>query len=413
MAKKERKGSVREFKKGVYQGRVLLGYDSKTGREIRPAVYGKSEREAWKLLERVIERNEHGQPLQDSKMKFGDWITSWLDNHVKVRNRLTTWENYKWVADTHIIPTVGKFPIKNLRPNHLQELYRQKLESGRGDKTGGLSARTVQLIHRICHAALEQAVREDLIVRNVAQSVSLPKRQRKEMRAMTEEQVRTFLQANKDDPMFAAFFMLVSTGMRRGEVLGLKWSDVDLKNQTVYVQRSWVKSQTQSAKFSEPKTAMSRRVIPLSTESVDVLLQHGNKQDIIKKEREEESKKYEDQNLIFCADDGNPLYPGTLNTYMIKALKRAGLPKFRMHDIRHTFASLMIARGVPIKVVQELLGHTTIQMTLDTYTHVMPGMKEGAMEQLKTVFTVMEPTKEVTTVAQNSSPDGTKSNPTE
>lgn len=413
MTQKKSKGSVREFKKGVYQGRVLLGYDSKTGREIRPVVYGKSTQEVWKKLIQIIERNEHGQPLRDSKMKFGDWLASWLDNHVKIRSRLTTWENYKWVADTHIIPIVGKVPIKNLRPHHLQELYRQKFESGRIDKTGGLSARTVQLIHRICHAALEQAVREDLIVRNVAHLASLPKRQRKEMKAMTEEQVRTFLQGNKDDPMFSAFFLLVSTGMRRGEILGLRWTDVDLDKQTVYVQRSWVKSQTKSAQFAEPKTAMSRRVIPLTAEAVAVLQQHKEKQVIIKKEKEEKSKKYEDQSLIFCAEDGNPLYPGTLNTYLANALKRADLPKFRMHDIRHTFASLMIARGVPIKVVQELMGHTTVQMTLDNYTHVMPGMKEGAMEQLKSVFTVMEPTDEAITVAQINSPDGPESIPTE
>ena len=397
MVKKASKGSVREFKKGLYQGRVLLGYDPKTGKEIRPVVYGKSEREAWRKLDQIIARHENGQALKDSKIKFGDWLALWLENHVKVRSRLTTWENYKWVADTHIIPEVGTVPIKNLRPHHLQELYRQKFESGRGDKKGGLSARTIQLIHRICHAALEQAVREDLIIKNVARVVSLPKRQRKEIRPMTEEQVKIFLQANKDEPMFAAFFLLVSTGMRRGEVLGLRWSDLDLDKKTVYVQRSWVKSQTQSAKFSEPKTAMSRRVIPLTAEAVEVLLRHLDKQNIIKKENADEDKKYIDQDLVFCRSDGDPLYPGTLNTYLGKALKKAGLPKFRMHDIRHTFASLMIARGVPIKVVQELLGHTTIQMTLDTYTHVLPGMKEDAMDRLQTVFTAMDPQESAAT----------------
>ena len=388
MAKKEIKGSVGEFKKGVYQGRVLLGHDPKTGREIRPVVYGDSERDAWKKLERVIDKHERGQNLKESRIKFGEWMNRWLENHVKVRSRLTTWENYKWAVDTHIIPSLGKLYLKDLRASHLQALYRQKLENGRSDKTGGLSARTIQLIHRICHAALEQAVSEDIISKNVAHAVSLPQKTRKEIQPMTPEQIKVFLSANRDDSMFAAFFILVSTGMRRGELLGLQWTDIDFENQTIYIQRNWVKSKTKIAQFTEPKTAKSRRVIPLTSEGVLVLQQHQMRQQANKQEREKQGKKYSDQNLIFCRVDGVPFYPGTLNFYLDKALTKAGLPKFRMHDIRHTFASLMVARGISVKIVQELMGHATVQMTLDTYTHVLPGMKADAVGQLQEFFSV-------------------------
>ena len=158
MLKRVPKGSVRKFNNGLYQGRVMLGYDPETGREIRPVVYGESEREAWKKLEQVIERYERGQPLQESRIKFGEWLNQWLENHVKIKNRLTTWENYKWAVDTHINPALGKINLKDLRASHLQKLYREKLENGRNDDKGGLSARTIQLIHRICHAALAQCV---------------------------------------------------------------------------------------------------------------------------------------------------------------------------------------------------------------------------------------------------------------
>jgi len=274
MTRKEPKGSVREFKKGVYQGRVLLGYDPKTGREIRPVVYGDSERDAWKKLEKVIEKFEHGQSLKESRIKFGEWMNLWLENHVKVRSRLTTWENYKWAVDTHIIPSLGKIALKDLRASHLQMMYREKLENGRHDDKGGLSARSIQLIHRICHAALEQAVREDYIYKNVAHDVSLPRKVRKEIQPMTPDQIKALLSVNREDPLFAGFFILISTGMRRGEVLGLKWSDIDFANRTIYIQRSWVKSRTKTAYFSEPKTAKSRRVIPLTEEGVIVLNQN-------------------------------------------------------------------------------------------------------------------------------------------
>ena len=401
MAKKEVKGSVREFKKGVYQGRVLLGYDSRTGKEIRPAVYGETEREAWKKLERVIERYERGQSVKESRMRFGEWMSRWLETHVKVRSRLTTWENYKWAVDTHIVPSLGKVYLKDLRASHLQSLYRQKLENGRDDEKGGLSPRTIQLIHRICHAALEQAVREDIIGKNVAQVVSLPPKTRKEIQPMTPEQIKRFLNANRNDPNFAAFFILISTGMRRGELLGLQWSDIDFTNRTIYIQRNWVKSSTQTAQFSEPKTAKSRRIIPLTEEGVQVLEQHRQLQQENMQAREEKGVSYAGQGLVFCRPDGVPFYPGTLNFYLGKALERAELPKFRMHDIRHTFASLMVAQGTSVKVVQELMGHATVQMTLDTYTHVLPGMKAEAVGRLQNYFTTDSTPPE----AEKSSPE--------
>ena len=386
MLKRVPKGSVRKFNNGLYQGRVMLGYDPETGREIRPVVYGESEREAWKKLEQVIERYERGQPLQESRIKFGEWLNQWLENHVKIKNRLTTWENYKWAVDTHINPALGKINLKDLRASHLQKLYREKLENGRNDDKGGLSARTIQLIHRICHAALEQAVREDVIYKNVSHNVSLPKKTHKEILPMSPEQIKKFLKVNREDPLFPAFFILISTGMRRGELLGLKWSDIDLDNRTIFIQRSWVKSSTETAQFSDPKTKKSRRLVPLLEEGVAVLRQHRLQQQRNRDELRAKGKAYTENGLVFCRIDGAPYYPSTLNSYLEKALQRAGLPKFRMHDLRHTFASLMVEQGTSIKVVQELMGHATVQMTLDTYTHVLPGATAEAVNKLQGFF---------------------------
>ena len=236
------------------------------------------------------------------------------------------------------------------------------------------------------HAALEQAVREDIIYKNVSHHVSLPQKTHKEIVPMSPEQIKSFLKTNREDPLFPAFFILISTGMRRGELLGLKWPDIDLENRTIFIQRSWVKSNTQTAQFSEPKTKKSRRVVPLLEEGVAVLRQHRLQQQRNREECRAKGKAYVDNGLVFCRVDGAPYYPSTLNFYLEKALDRAGLPKFRMHDLRHTFASLMVEQGTSIKIVQELLGHATVQMTLDTYTHVLPGTKADAVNKLHGFF---------------------------
>ena len=203
---------------------------------------------------------------------------------------------------------------------------------------------------------------------------------------MSPEQIKEFLKVNREDPLFPAFFILISTGMRRGELLGLKWSDIDLDNRTIFIQRSWVKSSTETAQFSDPKTKKSRRLVPLLEEGVAVLRQHRLQQQRNRDELRAKGKADTESGLVFCRIDGAPYYPSTLNSYLEKALQRAGLPKFRMHDLRHTFASLMVEQGTSIKVVQELMGHATVQMTLDTYTHVLPGAKAEAVNKLQGFF---------------------------
>lgn len=426
-------GSIVLLSDGRWQGRVRTT-DAKTGKQSRIAVYGKTQKEAREKLKKVIKDLENGIAKHTSKMTFGEWLDYWLENHIKRQRRLTTWENYSTIVRLHIKPILGDIKISKLQPSDFQELYNHKLDKGRVkredcakkgnsankhnrvkeeagvEKSPGLSAKTVGLIHLVCHSALKQAIRENVISRNPTEATTTPKKVKKEIQPMNEEQIRQFLLASKQDRLSAAFYLLISTGLRRGELLGLKWSDIDLEAGTLHIQRSLVKTNTEQAKFHPTKTAKSQRLVPLTPDVVAELKLHKAKQ-------EEESAKlgeaYADNDMVFCRADGVLLYPDVLDNKFHSLLEKAGLPRFRVHDLRHTFATMMLKQDVHAKVVQEILGHSNIGVTLDTYSHVLPGLKEDAMTKMQSITRgetpnandVEMPNPELTIVNDNNSND--------
>jgi integrase len=250
----------------------------------------------------------------------------------------------------------------------------------------GLSPRVIRYTHAVLSSALKQAVKWEMIFRNPAAVVDLPRQVRKEMRAMTLDEAAKFLDAVKDTRMSALFIFALTTGMRPQEYLALKWSDVDLKKGTATVRRAIVWSQKKGVgwHFDEPKTSRSRRTIPLPASTVKSLIEQRRRQG---EERLRVGSEWQDYGLVFTTKFGNPIDIPTLTKRWFKpALVKAELPVFRLYDLRHTHATLLLSNGENPKVASERLGHSTIVLTLDTYSHVLPDMQEEAAKRIEKVL---------------------------
>jgi len=273
-------------------------------------------------------------------------------------------ENYEHLVRVHIDPALGRIKLKTLSPAHLQHFYRERLDSG-------LSPRTVQYLHALLHKALKQALRWELVPRNVATAVDPPQLHREEIQ-LSPTQVRAFLQAAREDRLEALYVLAVHCGLRQGELLGLRWEDIDLEAGTLQVRRTLTAAKGDGV-FTAPKTAKSRRNVKLTAGAIDALIRHHERQ---LEERKQLAGLWQDQGLVFTSGVGTPINRHNLLTRSFKPLLgKVGLPhSVRFHDLRHTCASLLVSKGVHPKLVQELLGHSNVSITLDTYSHVLPGM---------------------------------------
>ena len=329
---------------------------------------------AEKLADALAQRGQ-GLVFDAANITVSDYLDRWLSASVKNTVRKNTFARYEQIVRLHLKPALGSKKLKTLTPAHVRALYRHKLDAG-------FSPRTVQYIHVTLHKALKQAVADGLVHKNVSEAVTPPRSARKEIIPLTAEQVKTFLYAVRDSRMSGLYVLAVTTGMRQGELLGLRWADVDLEAGTLSVRRTL--SMTRDGPiFTAPKTAKSRRSIGLTNATVEALRRHLSNQ---LAEIEAMGDEYEDQGLIFPNLRGRPLHPWILATDFKKLMERAELPRIRFHDLRHTFATLMLQNGEHPKVVQEMLGHATISITLDIYSHVLPNMQSAAVERLGTLL---------------------------
>lgn len=265
---------------------------------------------------------------------------------------------------------MGNITLTQLRSEHLQKHYTARLNNG-------LSARTVRYHHAVIHRAIQTAVKWGLVSRNVADGVDLPRARQNEMQTWSEADISRFLEVAKGSPYYALFFTALYTGMRRSELLGLQWRDVDFIFSQVYVSRSLHHLKDGSYIFTEPKSARSRRTIALSPSAILTLEEQKKKQTL---ERSMLGITLKDDDLVFSDFEGKPLRPNTVTRAWTILAAKAGVKVIRLHDARHTHASLMLKQGIHPKVVQERLGHASIQMTLDTYSHVAPGLQQAAAD---------------------------------
>ncbi len=273
--------------------------------------------------------------------------------------------------------------LMQLKPEYLQRYYSEKLTGGRCDSSGGLSAQTVRHHHTALHKALQTAVEWGLLNRNAADAVSPPHVQRPEMQTWDEDEITRFLEAAKTTPYHHLFYLALFTGMRRSELLALRWQDVDFIMSQIYVSRSLHVLKGGKVVFKSPKTAKGRRTVALPPSAILMLGEHHEKQ---KLDRAMLGIPLNDDGLVFCQLDGRPLLPNSVTHAWIKLVRRTGLKPIRLHDARHTHASLMLKQGIHPKIVQERLGHSSVTITLDTYSHVTPGLQQAAAAHFDEAF---------------------------
>lgn len=345
----------------------------------RDTKYFETQKEANAWRHTIIEQRRQGLVFAGSKVSLSKFLDEWLVV-AKTSVRPNTYQQYSQVVHQHINPVLGYIVLKDLRPDHVQSLYTNKLANG-------VSPNTTRMIHAVIHRALNHALKLGLVYRNVADSVTRPKVVRIEMKTLNDYQVRQLIQVAESEQMRLLLWVAVVTGLRQGELLGLKWSDLDWTSRRIQVQRQVQRRKGDGLVFCEPKSASGRRVIVLGKSTIEKLRNYKNNQ---LKERILLGEKWQDYDLIFPSPIGTPLDPSNVLKAYKDCLRRAGLPNLRFHDLRHSAATLMLQQGVNPKIVSERLGHSDISLTLNTYSHVLPPMQEEAAEKMDDLLTLIE-----------------------
>lgn len=370
------RGHIEKRGKNSYSIAVSMGKDATTGKYKYQWVSVKgTKKEAEKRLSELLTQIDTGTFMKPGKTSLAEYLERWLKDYAWPNLAPRTAEGYEHIIRRHLIPALGNTTLTALKPEHLQRYYSEKLASGRCDCKGALSPRTVRHHHVTLHGALEHAVKMGLLNRNVADAVSPPRYQRPQWHTLNEDDISTFLGAAKNTPYYALFYTALFTGMRRSELLALRWCDVDLILCRAYVTRSLHHLRTGEIVIRAPKSAKGRRMVALSPSVATVLQEYGKKHE---EQRAMLGIPIKDDDMVFSDLEGKPLLPDTVTHAWIKLVRHTGLKGIRLHDARHTHASLMLKQGVHPKIVQERLGHASIQITLDTYSHVAPGLQEAA-----------------------------------
>jgi integrase len=384
MEKKKRgnnEGSIIKRRDGRWMARVTLEHGK------RKHIYGKTRQEVSRRMVETQQEIEQGLPILDERQTVGQYLETWVEV-AKSQIRGSSWRRYSDFVRVHLVPGLGKIPLAKLTPQQVQLFYARKLAEG-------LSSTTVYHIHGMFHRALKDAFQMGLVQRNVTEMLRSPRRSTKEMMPLTEEQAAHFLEIVKGDRFEALYALAVTTGMREGELLGVRWQDLDLDNMTLYVRMNVQESENRFI-LAETKTAYSRRNIKLSKLVIAALQLHAVRQ---AEERERLGKAWDaSAGLVFPNTLGGIMIPDNLVKRSFKRLvEKAGFPpELRFHDLRHTAATILLSRGVNVKVVSEMLGHADIAITLRIYAHVIPNMQQVAADVMDSLFVVnvKEETKE-------------------
>lgn len=366
-------------------GKWALVYDAPPGpdgrrRQKTKIVHG-TKKEAQKALREIHQQIDNGCYVEPDRISLADYLDRWLKEYVQPNLSAKTAQEYAQKIRSYVVPNLGATRLVDLKPLHLQSFYNRMLESG-GAKGTGLSARSVLHIHRVLHKALGQAVKWQMLLRNPTDAAEAPKCRQLEMRVLDPAAVPRLLEATADTSFHMPVLLSLSTGMRRGEVLALRWADVDLDTGVASICRSAEQTKA-GVHMKETKTAKSRRAVTLPASVIVALREHRGRQ---AQNKLLLGDGYQDHDLVCSYPDGRPIDPRYISSSFPSLLRRAGLPHIRFHDLRHTHATLLLAQGVHPKIVSERLGHSTIGITLDTYSHVLPTMQEEAARKIDSVL---------------------------
>jgi len=358
-------GTVCRRKDGRWIAALNVAVDD-SGKPIRRTVYAKTQREALEKLRKLRADADDGVPADAGRATLGEYLERWLEDAVRPSVAPSTWRVYSGLVRNHIAPVLGGQPLGRLSPQHLQHLQAEM-------ERRGASPRLRQMVYVVLRTALAQALKWQLISRNPCDAVPRPRAPRKEIRYLDADEARRLLAAAEGDRLEALCVVAVSTGMRQGELLGLQWGDVDFENSMLTVRRQLLESPDGSLDLGQPKSARSRRSVALPEVALAALRKH----------RERSGTLPLPSALVFTDTRGGPLRKSNLiRRWFCPLLERAGLPRIRFHDLRHTHATLLLVQGVNPKVVQERLGHSQIAITLDTYSHVSPNLQREAAHEL-------------------------------
>lgn len=365
--------AIYEIVKGKkYKIVIEAGRDPATGlrRRITRTISGRkhtAELEEVKIMEQL----EQGTYVEPKRITIRSWLDTWMEDYKKHELRRTTFEVYKILIDAHIVPALGGATIQGLRPENIQKLYNNKLAEG-------LSPKSIRHIHTILRGALRQAMKNRLISYDVSESVTLPALKKGQARALTLKEQAKFLAAAEDNPLYPAFMLLMTTGLRRGELLGLRWRNVNLTKKYLEIEENFVPVKG-GAVYQQPKTEKSKGKVPLIKPAVECLKKH--RQQMLAEGL------YDKDRPVFCNDAGGPIMPRSFNHRFEKLREKAGVGKaVTVHSLRHTYATRLLELGVSLKEVQELLRHAELSTTADIYAHVSEELKRAAANRLTDLF---------------------------
>jgi len=367
------RGHIRKRGKNSWSLVVELGRDPLTGTRRQKWITVRGTRkQAEARLSEVISSLERGAYVEPTRDTIAEYLAKWLEVYAVPNVSENTLNGYTINVRKHIIPYIGRIPLKDLRPAHVQELYSGLLASG-------LSPKSVRYVHTTLHEALKHAVRWELIPRNVTEAVTPPRVPRHEITVLEPRQVTAILKALQDTRLYMPVLLAVSTGMRRGEIFGLRWPDVNFERGLIHIARSMLRVENGAPVWGTTKTEGSRRSISLPAMTIRALREHERAQDVFKRVH---GSAYRNHGLVVCLEDGRAWDLSNFASAFRRAMDGLGFKGIRFHDLRHTHATMLLKEGVHPKIVSERLGHATVQMTLNTYSHVLPEMQKEAASRI-------------------------------
>jgi len=338
---------------------------------VRKSFYGRTSDDVRRQLVEAMHASQRGVEADTKSMTVGEFLDMWLDRIAKPRVRAQTFKGYEVNVRVHLKPAIGRIPLDKLEPMHVQDLIDRKLREG-------LAPKSVRYMHGILRNALNRAIRWEYIQRNPAAHVDGPRTPQQEIQPFSREEAQRFLKTIKGERLEALYTVALTMGLRQGEALGLRWSDVDLDLGYIRINRQ-LQRVNHKYELVEPKTNRSRRHLAVPGAILGALRTHKERQDA---ERGAARRRWHDTNLVFCRRDGYPLSGSVVTHRFQELLQNAGLSRRRFHDLRHSCATLLLAQGVSPRVVMDVLGHSQISLTMNTYAHVLPELRRDAADRM-------------------------------
>ncbi len=370
-------GQIIEREKGVWTVRIYLGEDAKGKRKYHNETIKGSKKDAQKRLTQVLREKDTDVYVQSSVITLNDFLDKWLAECAALKIRARTLNGYESLLKCHVRRKLGTKRLSNIQVLEVQKLYN---EMNKAD----FSPKTIRHVHNVLSSALKQAVKWKMLMHNPCDLCDLPRQIKTEMKYFTPDEANLFLETAASDKFYALFYLAIETGMRPSEILGLKWKDIDFEQRKLSVKRAVVEKKGGGFDFAELKTSRSRRSIPLSNSLIVILKDYRRNQ---LEERMKRGAKYQNLDSIFASEAGTPImHRNLLRRHFKPILEKAGLPEIRLYDLRHTTATLLLSAGQNPKVVSERLGHASIVLTLDTYSHVLPTMQRDATDEMEAIF---------------------------